>query len=251
MTLLIIGNQYALNVVNDLRKIAPDPFFNIDIGIIGGQVSTEAQDEGFSSSVNVYGGGQVTYSGQVTYGATNQSPSDFGSNLVFQLMNSTVPIAIRGENSNYNVRDPTKPQLTMGDRAGIITFDTRFTKIPTLIEIVYDATNFGGGGYWVVEKATGKATSMPTTCILIHELGHAMLGLSGSIFTRIWRQVESSVIADFENPHRAQTGLPARDPENHSGGHGSPPMNMAPISTPAGNTGTTNKGGGCWWTNPR
>lgn len=198
MTLWVLTNDLAHQVVQDLMKICPDSGLSIHYGI--DPVTGDWQD------------GRVLY---------NPTYSSVGGNMVMSLINSPCYIGIRGERPEFGI-NPAKA-LTLNDMGG----DTVPDKYPgtTAVEVIYDATDCNGLGQWVTDSA-GKHIPYPTYVSLFHEMSHALHLCNGTVDLT---NPEAVTLPD-ENAFRQSLGLQAR--VGHDGGcNTAPPPNPPPPSS--------------------
>jgi len=144
---------------------------------------------------------------RVTY---QKSTTGFGEDRIEQIANVlTAPIVLSAKNSSFKL--PNGAPIT--DVAATVLFEDS-------VQIVaWDQTECSGQGYHVF-GVNGKAIPQPAWVYVAHELSHAFHNALG---TSPPAGVEIQAILD-ENAHRAQHGLPLRDPGSHKGGCGPGPV---------------------------
>jgi hypothetical protein len=175
MRMYIFPNAFYSYVVNDLRKLCPDPGLKIN-----------------------------STTGEVTYTPTTSSPS---SQLLGPIASSPVGIGIQGQTGSFPIPEPNAPLQKLSDRAGYTLFDTY--PGTTTIDIVYDVENgqgCSGRGYMV--EGQNQYVDYPTHVSLLHELVHAKhlvtMGFSAGLAS-----AEADAIRE-ENDYRTFAQLPLR-----------------------------------------
>jgi hypothetical protein len=192
MTLWILQNNFAATANQDLFRIM-----------------------GSAGLAEISGSGRVTLRGSVTA----------VGDVLERVVNSPFPVAIRGEGPDFSTRPVVGYRLR--DHGG----ETVFDRYPgtTSVEIVYDLSQCGGQGYWVLDP-NGDRRAVPMYIGLFHELVHADELLRGALPP----DLESGAIAG-ENRLRQRDGLVAR--VGHAGGCGPAPSPKAQSEAPPPTTG--------------
>lgn len=154
MSLWILQNQYAPNVLADLRTICPDPGLKVDL------------------------------SGRISY---IQTTSGVGCDLIAQLQHFVAAVSLRGENANFSTIP--LPGETLATKAGVTVPDSD-TRPARGVDIIYDVSGCNGRGYMTVDPF-GILIDLPSDVILFHELSHALESL---LFTGNPNDPEATVI---------------------------------------------------------
>ena len=171
-------NEYTPAVVDDLSLIADDPAFQIDLwGVAGGP-----------------GTGEATF-----LVAPQISP---GSNLLLALMASPTHVAVRGEHGSFSVQ-PARGWV-LKDIGGGAAWDGDVLP-PPVVDIVYDATNCEGMGFWA-DGGIENPVDLPRHVLLFHELAHAF-DLATGLFNP---DLPEGFAISAENEYRDYLGLPRR-----------------------------------------
>jgi hypothetical protein len=206
MKMYIFQNAYYNYVVQDLRKLCPDPGLKVN-----------------------------SFTGEVTYAPTMSSP---GSQLLTPLATSPVGIGIQGQPGSFPIPEPAAPLQKLSDRAGYTLYDTY--PGTTTIDIVYDVENGQGcSGRGYIVEGDNQYVDFPTHVSLLHELVHAKhlvtMGFSAGIAS-----AENDAIRE-ENAYRQFVGLPRRG--GYNGGCKAAPPQQPKQGGETGGTGNKNQTG--------
>ncbi len=208
MPVVLLYNQFTDRLVADLIKVADDPTLVIDVG--------------YDAAADLRGTGQVRFD----EGPVVSSP---GTYILDALLSVPTWIGIRACDSHFGVF-PAQG-LALRDVAGTVAYDQY--PAPNVVDVVYDVTGCGGGGFWV-DGGGGQQVSFPSDVLLLHELAHVFDLVTGAFNPAA---PEVSAISR-ENEYRQYLGLPSRS--SHAGGC------LPPPSAGAGGGAGGGGGGGCF-----
>jgi hypothetical protein len=154
---------------------------------------------------------------QLTY---NQPNPAFGADLVTFLINSKIPTMI------FGVIDPNG---IPGNGETIPQFAADHSL--TSLTVIYDASNCGGNGSWVLDVLGQRIPNYPYI-MLAHEFGHAQAYINGTDTSQAQAiAVENQVRAETNGIYKTQinpgVSLSQRNPSNDGGGC-NPPSSKPP-----------------------
>jgi hypothetical protein len=207
MTLWIMHTSFEGKVVQDLRKICPDPGLEIEM------FDAKTKDD---------------HSGRVRYDGAKRTMSSLGCQMVAALADAPQHICISGQGPTY-LAVPANPMAGVyAKKLGEVHGQTGFWTAPTVeplpkdIAVLYDPTDDNGAGYWVYPEDAASDVKVPSSsdAILFHELAHARnvlakkyLGISLEAYQR---KGEDDAVAD-ENQYLESLNRPRRRKGGGSG----------------------------------